>query len=293
MKTISIEEIVVDNKYLRLNDDVETLMKSIDTVGLIHPLVINKENQLLAGGRRYTALSELGIEKVPVIVVDRNPLEQELISIEENIIRQKLNAVEFEAVLRRAKEIYEELYPEVAEDLDNPLEDEQVEVLIEETGRKPFVVEIAEKTGSTPSSIRSAIKRDIESSAKVKKARTVGEINGSQATQIAKLDKGTQNDILSLVVEQSLDTTETRKLVKDTMEEGLETAVMNLKNANPAEKDFKKFGKTFKKIGKEIQHFLESGIDFDGREKEKAMKEAAFLRSVLNELLDQNPVEEE
>ncbi|MCK5884261.1 MAG: ParB N-terminal domain-containing protein [Bacteriovoracaceae bacterium] len=293
MKTISIEDIVVENKYLRLNDDVETLMNSIENIGLIHPLVINKDNKLLAGGRRYTALSELGIQQVPVMVVDRSPLEQELISIEENIVRQKLSGVEFEAVLRRAKDIYEELYPEVAEDLNNPLEVDQLEALMQETGKKPFVMEVAEKIGSSPASVRTAIRRDIDSSSRVKKAREVGEINGSQATHISKLDKTTQNDILSVVVEQDLDSPGTRILVKETIEEGFATALSNLRNLNPSEKYFKDFGKTFRKLGKELQQFLDTDPKFDGQQKVKAMKEAALLRSALNELLGSEVDQEE
>ena len=60
MELINIEDIKVESPYLRLDTDVEKLMKSIETVGLINPLVINKKNELIAGGRRYTALKAMG-----------------------------------------------------------------------------------------------------------------------------------------------------------------------------------------------------------------------------------------
>ena len=87
MHTMNINEISVSNKYLRTNTNVEKLKKSIETVGLINPLIINENNELIAGGRRYTAMKELGYEEVPVFKVSKNSLEQELISIDENLVR--------------------------------------------------------------------------------------------------------------------------------------------------------------------------------------------------------------
>lgn len=285
MKLISISEIVVNNKYLRLNDDVDTLKQSITAVGLIHPLVVNKQNELIAGGRRYTAVSQLGWSKVPVVVVESSTLEQELISIEENMIRQKLTAVEFEAGLRRAKDIYEEIYPETKEDLDNPLDEEQVEVLVEHTGRKPFAMEIAEKVGSSPASIRAAIKRDIESSSKVKKARETGDISSAQASQLAKLDKQTQNDLLSVVVEKNFDSRDTKKLVQHTFEMGPEKAIKVMLNSDPSQKEYERLAKSFKKLGKELQRQLEFGSSYDGDELQQAIAEAEYLKAALEEFI--------
>lgn len=285
MKSINLSDIVINNKYLRLNDDVETLKQSIQTVGLIHPLVVNKDNELIAGGRRYTALSELGWSKVPVLIVESSALEQELISIEENMIRQKLSSVEFEAGLRRAKDIYEELFPETKEDLDNPLDEEQIEVLIEHTGRRPFAMEVAEKVGSSPSAIRAAIKRDIDSSSKVKKARETGDISSAQASQLAKLDKQTQNDLLSVVVEKNLDSVDTKKLVAHTFEMGADKAIKVLLHSDPCQKEYSKIAKTFKKLGKEVQRLVEINSNFEGEELQKAMAEADFLKTALEEFL--------
>jgi len=71
------------------------LAKSIEQVGLIHPLSINKDNELLAGGRRYSAIKKLGWDKVEVTVVDNSELEQELISIDENLVRKPLSKLKY------------------------------------------------------------------------------------------------------------------------------------------------------------------------------------------------------
>ena len=110
MDFIQISEIKTNNKYLRLDSDVEQLKKSIETVGIINPLILNQDNILIAGGRRFSAMQELGWEKVPFIKIDKPELEQELISIDENLIRQDLKKMELEASLSRGREIYEEIY---------------------------------------------------------------------------------------------------------------------------------------------------------------------------------------
>lgn len=285
MKTISINDIKLNNKYLRLDDDVDTLKQSIESLGLIHPLTINKDNELLAGGRRYTALKELGISSIPVNIVSNTPLEQELISIEENIIRQKLSSVEFEACLSRAKDIYDELNPEVAQDIEEEIDEKNMEELIEETGKKPFIIDASEKAGISVQAVKNAIKRDINSSSNVKKARIQGDINASKATELSKLDKSTQNELLPHVLD--LDSTETRKLVKETIESGIQNAVEEIVNIDPAKKDYAKFSKSFKKMAKEIRTFLEVENSFNGSEKEKAYKEAEALAAVLSEFLEQ------
>ena len=96
MQLVDISKIQTENDYLRLDTNIEQLKKSIETVGLINPLVINEENKLIAGGRRYCALKELGHKDVPVVIVKKNQQEEELISIDENLVRKDLTKIEVE-----------------------------------------------------------------------------------------------------------------------------------------------------------------------------------------------------
>ena len=109
MEFVKLDDISVENSYLRLETDVSDLEKSIQALGLLSPLVIDSENLLLAGGRRYSALKNLGHEKVWVKRAKGDALEKELVSIDENLVRKDLEKVELEANLRRAKELYTEL----------------------------------------------------------------------------------------------------------------------------------------------------------------------------------------
>jgi ParB family chromosome partitioning protein len=103
MQTRKLSELKVKSSYLRTDTDIEKLKKSIETVGIIQPLVINENNELISGGRRYSALKELGIEEAPVHIIEQPELQQELMSIDENLVRLNLNKVEFEKCLSRGK----------------------------------------------------------------------------------------------------------------------------------------------------------------------------------------------
>ncbi len=58
-----LNELKATNPYLRLGTDVTELEKSIQTLGLIAPLVISTDNVILAGARRYQAMLNLATLK--------------------------------------------------------------------------------------------------------------------------------------------------------------------------------------------------------------------------------------
>ena len=109
VSTRKLSDLKLNSEYLRVETDVSALKKSLESVGLIHPVTINQEDELLAGARRFQAVSELGWEEIPVQVVDRHALIQELISIDENLVRTPLESLELEKFLNRGREIYENL----------------------------------------------------------------------------------------------------------------------------------------------------------------------------------------
>lgn len=51
-------------------DMLEALKRDIEEFGIVEPLVINKNNQVIGGNQRLKALQELGVEEVDVVVVD-------------------------------------------------------------------------------------------------------------------------------------------------------------------------------------------------------------------------------
>ena len=61
----------------RFNDDaVEYVAKSIKEFGFKVPIIVDKNNVIVAGHTRYKASMELGLEEVPIIVADDLTEEQ-------------------------------------------------------------------------------------------------------------------------------------------------------------------------------------------------------------------------
>lgn len=67
----SIEELKPYENNPRFNDDaVEYVANSIKEFGFKVPIIIDKNNVIVAGHTRYKASLELGLEEVPTIVAD-------------------------------------------------------------------------------------------------------------------------------------------------------------------------------------------------------------------------------
>lgn len=274
MEMISLDQIQVQNPYLRLDTDIEKLAQSIKTVGLIHPLVVNQKNQLIAGGRRFSALKYLGATEVPVHRIDKDPREQELIAIDENLVRLDLTKVEMEHALRRAKDLYEELHPE-APKVDLDADDKELEAMVETEGPKSFIEVAAEKTGLSAKVIKAAIARDERSSEVVKQARKEGMVSASQVGEIIKLAPEDQNEILPHVHGKTVK--EVRNLVKEARKDGLKNALAQAMQRQAVPREVKLLKDQVKKTNKLMVKMMLEELFYAGEE------QGIMLRS-LNEL---------
>lgn len=286
METRKLSELKANNPYLRLGTDVSDLEKSIQTIGLIAPIVISNENTILAGARRYQALSNLGFTEVPVKVIEGSALERELVSIDENLVRKDLSKIEIETHLRRAKEIYQELNPieeEVEVEVTSENEDGTVdEVKVKKTvlPAQAFLEMVSEKTGYSPKQIHEAITRDEKASPATKAARQSGKLSVSQTNEIVKLEKEDQEIILDHVRELPLK--EMKKIVKIAKEQGVQEAI-NQTPANPFMKELNDLESLLKRAVKKMKTLEEDGLDSSEYSKNilKSIKE-------LNNFIDNN-----
>jgi ParB-like chromosome segregation protein Spo0J len=106
MKT---SEIHIGTRHRRDLGDIDSLAASIDGIGLLHPIVINEANELIAGGRRLAAVRRLGWAEVAVTVA-KNILDIEAAlraEKEENLCRKDLTPSEA-AALAKALEPFEQ-----------------------------------------------------------------------------------------------------------------------------------------------------------------------------------------
>lgn len=80
-----------DERQRRELKDIESLAASIARVGLINPIVVERDGKLRAGERRFTAVQQLGWTHVSVQFTDEvDEAELQLIELEENIKRAQL-----------------------------------------------------------------------------------------------------------------------------------------------------------------------------------------------------------
>lgn len=251
-----LNDLVASNPYLRLGTDVSELEKSIQTVGLIAPLVISPDNVILAGARRFQALLNLGYTEAPVMIVDKGALEMELVSIDENLVRKDLSKIEVEGHLRRAKEIYQALNPveEVA-----PVS-EEIEAKKIVLPAEKFLIMVSEKTGLSPKQIHEAINRDEMASNNVKEARKNGDLSLSQTNEIVKLSKDEQQKSLSHL--KSMPVREIKSFVKLAKTKGVEAAIKET-HQDPNAREFVEIEMTLKKLLKKFKQLELEGITLE------------------------------
>jgi len=66
---LPIDAITVGDRHRHDLGAIASLAESIDTLGLIHPVVVTPDHRLVAGERRLAALRSLGWDMVPVTVI--------------------------------------------------------------------------------------------------------------------------------------------------------------------------------------------------------------------------------
>ena len=248
MEMRKLKDLKATNQYLRLGTDVSELEKSIQTLGLIAPIVISPDNVILAGARRYQALLNLGYTDAPVMIVDKGALECELVSIDENLVRKDLTKLEVEGHLRRAKEIYQQLNPtEKTENNDNTT------LLPPEK----FLNIVSEKTGLSPKQIHEAINRDEMAAATVKEARKNGHLSISQTNEIVKLKKDEQQKSLAHL--QSRPVREIKNFIKIAKVKGVEAAIKETPN-DPHAREFQEIEMALRKLLKKFKQLEIEGI---------------------------------
>jgi ParB family chromosome partitioning protein len=62
---VKIADIIVGKRHRREMGDISQLAKSIDDIGLLHPIVVDSNRNLIVGGRRLEAVKFLGRDENP------------------------------------------------------------------------------------------------------------------------------------------------------------------------------------------------------------------------------------
>jgi len=95
MISVPIEMINVGERLRQDNGDIAGLTASIREHGLLHPIVIDANYNLIAGGRRLLAVKETGAEEIEVKMLgELTERELRILELEENIQRKDLTEIE-------------------------------------------------------------------------------------------------------------------------------------------------------------------------------------------------------
>ncbi len=98
-----LKQIRIGRRFRKDLGNLDALAESLDQVGLLHPVVVTPDNQLVAGRRRLEAAKLLGWKTIPVNVVDlEHIVEGELA---ENVHRKDFLPSELWAIAKKVREI--------------------------------------------------------------------------------------------------------------------------------------------------------------------------------------------
>ncbi|MNZ80092.1 Nucleoid occlusion protein [compost metagenome] len=92
------------------DDRIEELCQTIKTHGVIQPIVVRMRNgryEIIAGERRWRAVTKLGYETIPGIVREFNDSQTASIALIENLQRENLSAIEEAVAYQKLIELHQ------------------------------------------------------------------------------------------------------------------------------------------------------------------------------------------
>jgi ParB/RepB/Spo0J family partition protein len=106
VETVKLKDIKVDpDRFRKEFRNIDELAESIKEYGLIIPLILDEDNNLIAGQRRYLALQKLGWEEVPILRKDVNELRAKELEFEENEQREDFTWQERAMAIKQLHEL--------------------------------------------------------------------------------------------------------------------------------------------------------------------------------------------
>lgn len=96
-KTIEISAVEIGQRFRKDLGDIGKLQKSIEEIGLLHPIVIDENNKLIAGRRRLEACKLLGWKTIPFTKINIDQIVTG--EFHENSVRKDFTASEVAAII--------------------------------------------------------------------------------------------------------------------------------------------------------------------------------------------------
>lgn len=100
---LDVDAVVVKYSMRRNLGDLDSLATSIRSLGLLHPVIVDRNNILVVGGRRLEAARRAGLTHVPAMKLDIDFDSMTALDIQsdENLCRLPLTPEELDGHIRR------------------------------------------------------------------------------------------------------------------------------------------------------------------------------------------------
>lgn len=246
---IEIESIAVGHRLRSVSKGkVDELAESIAAVGLLQPIVITEDANLVAGLHRLEACRHLGITAINAVVIPNHQLQKEIAEIDENLIRNQLTVLEQCDQLKRRKQLYEALYPETKRGGYVRAADDEMrspDISDNRVVNDAFSNRAASERKVTPRTIQRAIRIAERLDADVKSSITDAPIafRFTQLMRLAELEPLMQREIVAKITDEKLSFPQALKVCK-----GSDTT-------NNSGNDVESSGKTRREVKKWVSSF--------------------------------------
>ena len=97
---VSIADIKIGSRFRKDLGDIGPLIDSIKRHGLLHPVVITADRELVCGARRIEACRKIGITEIEAHQISLNEDSVSVAEVDENIFRKNFSVREIVAVYR-------------------------------------------------------------------------------------------------------------------------------------------------------------------------------------------------
>lgn len=105
---VNIDDIKIKKRVRKDLGDLDALKNSLRTYGLLNPITITRDYELIAGERRLQAAKALGWTNINAVVMDNmNAVEQLEMEIEENNQRKEFTSEELLEGYKRLEKPFE------------------------------------------------------------------------------------------------------------------------------------------------------------------------------------------
>ena len=291
VQRIHLDELEVKDNAHRMQLDIDALVESLETVGQINPIVVRKAGakyRVIAGRRRYSALKQIqkksGKPQTAMVVVkDLDAIQEELIFIDENLMRQELTEVEYDEALYRRKQLYEQLHPETRKNVAGGVAKHRG---AETKKAEPaaFAADSAKQLKVSRRTVEKAIARAARASDAVKKARERGELSPSKVDLLVALEPSEQNILLPAAKER--DVGQVKALVDDAKRLGAQAVVYALRHANEEKPELRAFLKDVERLTATIKELIKEEKPFCGENHREKLGKVEELSKQLSRFMN-------